>query len=73
MPINLDTVFADVLANAQMVSIMNQVMPGVSTNPMFQQPQIRNVTLRILARTEVAKIGEAKIHAFIDAVNARGL
>ncbi len=67
----MDTTVGDVLANAEMVAIMDEIMPGTSKNPMIKMA--KGFTLGKVAKTPAAKIPEAKIQEFIDAVNAKGL
>lgn len=71
MPISMDTVLGDVLANADMVAVMDELMPGASKNPMMKMA--KGFTLGKIAKTPAAKIPEADIQKFIDAVNAKGL
>ncbi len=71
MAISMDTTVGDVLANAEMVAIMDEIMPGTSKNPMIKMA--KGFTLGKVAKTPAAKIPEAKIQEFIDAVNAKGL
>lgn len=71
MPISMDTVLGDVLANADMVAVMDELMPGASKNPMMKMA--KGFTLGKIAKTPAAKIPEAEIQKFIDAVNAKGL
>lgn len=67
----MDTVLGDVLANADMVAVMDELMPGASKNPMMKMA--KGFTLGKIAKTPAAKIPEAQIQQFIDAVNAKGL
>ncbi len=71
MAISMDTTVGDVLANAEMVAIMDEIMPGTSKNPMIKMA--KGFSLGKVAKTPAAKIPEAKIQEFIDAVNAKGL
>lgn len=71
MAISMDTTVGDVLANAEMVAIMDEIMPGTSKNPMIKMA--KGFTLGKVAKTPAAKIPEDKIQQFIDAVNAKGL
>ncbi len=71
MAISMDTVLGDILANADIVAVMDEVLPGASKNPMMKMA--KGFTLGKIAKTPAAKIPEDKIQAFIDAVNAKGL
>jgi len=71
MAISMDTTVGDVLANPEMVAIMDEIMPGTSKNPMIKMA--KGFTLGKVAKTPAAKIPEDKIQQFIDAVNAKGL
>jgi hypothetical protein len=67
----MDTVLGDVLANPDAVAVMEEMMPGVTKNPMIKMA--KGFTLGKIAKTPAAKIPEEKIQAFIDAANAKGL
>ncbi|NLH01509.1 MAG: hypothetical protein GX488_06385 [Clostridiales bacterium] len=71
MAYSMDTVVGDVLANPEAVKIMDEIMPGTSTNPMLKMA--KGFTLGKIAKTPAAKIPEAKIQEFIDACNAKGI
>lgn len=71
MAFSMDTVVADVLANPEVIKIMDSIIPGTSTNPMMKMA--KGFTLGKIAKTPAAKIPEAKIQEFIDAANAAGL
>ena len=71
MAFSMDTVVGDVLANPEAVKIMDEIMPGTSSNPMMKMAKV--FTLGKIAKTPAAKIPEAKIQEFIDACNAKGL
>ncbi len=59
MAISMDTTVGDVLANAEMVAIMDEIMPGTSKNPMIKMA--KGFTLGKVAKTPAAKIPEANI------------
>lgn len=71
MAFSMDTVMGDILANPEAVAIMDELMPGASKNPMMKMA--KGFTLGKIAKTPAAKIPEADIQKFIDAVNAKGL
>ncbi|MEG0035473.1 MAG: hypothetical protein RR743_02325 [Oscillospiraceae bacterium] len=62
-------IIGDILANPEAVAIMDEIMPGTSKNPMMKMA--KGFTLKKIAATPAAKIPEAKVIEFIDALNAK--
>lgn len=69
MAYSMDTVLGDILANPDAVAVMDELLPGASKNPMMKMA--KGFTLGKIAKTPAAKIPEAKIQEFIDALNAK--
>ena len=53
MAFSMDTVVGDVLANPEAVKIMDEIMPGTSSNPMMKMA--KGFTLGKIAKTPAAK------------------
>jgi len=71
MAFTMDTIVADVLANADACVVMDEIIPGTTKNPMMKMA--KGFTLGKIAKTPAAKIPEAKIQEFLDACAAKGI
>ncbi|NCC88407.1 MAG: hypothetical protein EOM05_11205 [Clostridia bacterium] len=69
MAYSMDTVLGDILANPDAVAVMDELIPGASKNPMMKMA--KGFTLGKIAKTPAAKLPEAKVQEFIDALNAK--
>ena len=70
MAFTLDTTLGTLLDDPQAKAIMDQYIPGVSTNPMVQM--VRDATLRALvSMPQAAQMGftEAKAQQVLDEIN----
>ena len=71
MAYTMDTTMGDILSNPEAVKVLDELMPGASTNPMMKMA--KGFTLAKIAKTPAAKIPEAKIQEFLDACAAKGI
>ena len=71
MAFTMDTIVADVLANADACVVMDEIIPGTTKNPMMKMA--KGFTLAKIAKTPAAKIPEAKIVEFLEACAAKGI
>ena len=71
MAYTMDTKMGDILSNPEAVKVLDEMMPGASSNPMMKMA--KGFTLAKIAKTPAAKIPEAKIQEFLDACAAKGI
>ncbi|MGI5979197.1 MAG: hypothetical protein ACOX66_06820 [Oscillospiraceae bacterium] len=69
MAYSMDTKMGDILGNPEAVKILDEMMPGASTNPMMKMA--KGFTLGKIAKTPAAKVSEAQVQQLIDALNAK--
>lgn len=69
---NMDTTLGDLLNDPRVVPIMEQYLPGISTNPMVAM--VKGMTLNnLVAMPQAAQLGitKEKVQQVLDEVNKR--
>ena len=72
MAYTLDTTFGELLADPRAKAVMDQYLPGVSSNPMIDM--VKSSSLRaLISMPQVAMLGitQEKVQAILDEVNKR--
>ena len=72
MAYTLDTTFGELLADPRAKAVMDQYLPGVSSNPMIDM--VKGSSLRaLISMPQVAMLGitQEKVQAILDEVNKR--
>jgi hypothetical protein len=65
----MDTTMGEILANPEAVKILDELMPGASTNPMMKMA--KGFTLGKIAKTPAAKVSVEKVEELLGALNAK--
>lgn len=69
MAYTMDTTMGDILSNPEAVKVLDELMPGASTNPMMKMA--KGFSLGKIAKTPAAKVSVEQVQALIDALNAK--
>ena len=72
MAYTLDTTFGELLSDPRAKAVMDQYLPGVSSNPMIDM--VKSSSLRaLISMPQVAMLGitQEKVQAILDEVNKR--
>ena len=69
MAYTMDTTMGDILSNPEAVKVLDELMPGASTNPMMKMA--KGFTLGKIAKTPAAKVSVDQVQQLIDALNAK--
>jgi len=69
MAYTMDTTMGDILSNPEAVKVMDELMPGASTNPMMKMA--KGFTLAKIAKTPAAKVSVEKVEELLAALNAK--
>jgi len=65
----MDTTMGDILSNPEAVKVLDELMPGASTNPMMKMA--KGFSLGKIAKTPAAKVSVDQVQQLIDALNAK--
>ena len=69
MAYTLDTTMGEILGNPEAVKVLDEMMPGASTNPMMKMA--KGFTLGKIAKTPAAKVSVEQVEGLISALNAK--
>lgn len=69
MAYTMDTTMGDILSNPEAVKVLDELMPGASTNPMMKMA--KGFSLGKIAKTPAAKVSVDQVQQLIDALNAK--
>lgn len=69
MAYSMDTTMGEILSNPEAVKVLDELMPGASTNPMMKMA--KGFSLGKIAKTPAAKVSVDKVQALVDALNAK--
>jgi len=69
MAYTMDTTMGDILSNPEAVKVLDELMPGASTNPMMKMA--KGFSLGKIAKTPAAKVSVDQVQKLIDALNAK--
>ncbi|MEA4894899.1 MAG: hypothetical protein VB064_06515 [Oscillospiraceae bacterium] len=69
MAYTMDTTMGDILSNPEAVKVLDELMPGASTNPMMKMA--KGFSLGKIAKTPAAKVSADQVQQLIDALNAK--
>jgi hypothetical protein len=69
MAYTLDTTMGEILGNPDAVKVLDEMMPGASTNPMMKMA--KGFTLGKIAKTPAAKVSVEQVEGLISALNAK--
>ncbi|PKM71618.1 MAG: hypothetical protein CVU91_13070 [Firmicutes bacterium HGW-Firmicutes-16] len=69
MAYTMDTTMGDILSNPEAVKVLDELMPGASTNPMMKMA--KGFSLGKISKTPAAKVSVDQVQQLIDALNAK--
>ena len=69
MAYSMDTTMGEILSNPEAVKVLDELMPGASTNPMMKMA--KGFTLGKIAKTPAAKVSVEQVEGLISALNAK--
>ena len=69
MAYTMDTTMGDILSNPEAVKVLDELMPGASTNPMMKMA--KGFSLGKIAKTPAAKVSVDQVQQLVDALNAK--
>lgn len=69
MAYTMDTTMGEILGNPDAVKVLDEMMPGASTNPMMKMA--KGFTLGKIAKTPAAKVSVEQVEGLISALNAK--
>lgn len=69
MAYTMDTTMGDILSNPEAVKVLDELMPGASTNPMMKMA--KGFSLGKIAKTPAAKVSVEQVEGLIAALNAK--
>ncbi len=69
MAYSMDTTMGEILSNPEAVKVLDELMPGASTNPMMKMA--KGFTLGKIAKTPAAKVSTEAVESLVAALNAK--